>query len=288
MKQSTPELFELVTGSVDNQLSQSEQSSIDAEIAKSAPLQFYAQIERATKKTVQSRQTLRQLTPDSLRLSIIQQLDAIDEQRSIQSQNVINTSNSKTTFSLLKFITSPYRAVASFLVIIMVGYGVSRMVLPNESINFSADNNFCTQSLVNYDLLNTGSASLALKTNNVNELRSYFQSKNLNFTVELPIIDGEFQGATVCEGSSHKIVTVVYKTKDNKLIAMSEMKMDGDNTPLPILDDVKSTVKQGGWYWQKIDNNTSFVAWKKNDVLCAVVSDIPVEQLAKLFSWEKV
>lgn len=288
MKQSTPQLFELVTGSVDNQLSQSEQSSIDAEIAKSASLQFYAQIERATKNTIQSRPSLRQKTPDSLRTSILSQLDAIDEQRSQQSsnENVAPTGKASSVFSML--IARPYRAVASFLLIIMVGYGVSKMVLPYESIKFSSDNNFCSQSLVNYELLNSGSASLALKTNNIEELRNYFKSKNLNFTVELPIIDGEFQGATVCESSSHKIVTVVYKTKDNKLIAMSEMKMEGDKTPLPINDDVKSTVKQGGWYWQKVNNNTSFVAWKKNDVLCTVVSDIPVEQLAKLFSWEKV
>jgi|GEM_PF-3495749 len=287
MKQSTPELFELVTGSVDNQLSQSEQSSIDAEISKSASLTFYAQIERATKKTIQSRPMLRQSTPDSLRTSILQQLDTIDEQRSQQSTNDSTTSTkSSSVFSM--FISRPYRAVASFLLIIMVGYGVSKMVLPNDSIKFSSDNNFCSQSLVNYNLLNTGSASLALKTNNIDELRSYFKSKNLNFDVELPIIDGEFQGATVCEGTSHKIVTVVYKTKDNKLIAMSEMKMEGDKTPLPVNDDVKSTVKQGGWYWQKVNNNTSLVAWKKNDVLCTVVSDIPVEQLAKLFSWEKV
>lgn len=287
MKQSTPELFELVTGSIDNELSQSEQTNIDAEISKSASLAFYAQIERATKNTIQSRQALRHSTPESLRLSIMQQLDTIDEQRSQQSTNESTTlTKSSSVFSM--FISRPYRAVASFLLIIMVGYGVSKMVLPNDSINFSSDNNFCTQSLVNYDLLNSGSASLALKTNNIDELRSYFKSKNLNFNVELPIIEGEFEGATVCEGASHKIVTVVYKTKDNKLIAMSEMKMEGDKTPLPILDDVKSTVKQGGWYWQKFHNNTSFVAWKKNDVLCAVVSDIPVEQLAKLFSWEKV
>lgn len=286
MKQSTPQMFELVTGSVDNQLSQSEQTSIDAEIAKSASLKFYAQIERATKNTIQSRQSLRQTTPEKLRASIFQQLDAIDEQRSQQQSN--ETSSKKSTSLFRTFVARPYRAVASFLLIIMVGYGVTKMVLPTNSINFSSDNNFCTQSLVNYDLLNSGSASLALTTNNIDELRSYFKSQNLNFTVELPVIDGEFQGATVCQGSSHKIVTVVYKTKDNKLIAMSEMKMDGDQTPLPILEDVKSTVKQGGWYWQKVNNNTSFVAWKKNDVLCAVVSDIPVEQLAKLFSWEKV
>lgn len=288
MKQSTPQVFELVTGSIDNQLSQSEQSNLDAEIAKSAPLQFYAQLERATKNTIQSRPSLRQSAPESLRRSILNQLDAIDEQRTQQSKNENVTKPIKSASVFSMFIARPYRAVASFLLIIMVGYGVSKVVLPNESINFSSDNNFCSQSLVNYELLNSGSATLALKTNNIDELRNYFKSKNLNFTVELPIIDCEFQGATVCEGSSHKIVTVVYKTKENKLIAMSEMKMEGDKTPLPIYDDVKSTVKQGGWYWQKVNNNTSFVAWKKNDVLCTVVSDIPVEQLAKLFSWEKV
>lgn len=287
MKQSTPQLLELITGSVDKQLTQSEQTSIDSEISKSESLQFYAQIERATKNTVQTRLALKLTTPESLRLKINNQLDQIDAERSITKYDSNNVSESKIQ-SILSLFSKPYKAVASFLVVILVGYGVNTLLSTKETIEFSQNNNFCTQSLVNYNLLNSGSATIAFKSNKIEELRDYFKSKNLNYTVELPIIDGEFQGATVCEGSKHKIVTIVYKTKENKLIAMSEMKMEGDNTPLPILDDVKTTVKQGGWYWQKSNNNTSFVAWKKNDVLCAVVSDLSVEQLAKLFSWEKV
>jgi hypothetical protein len=288
MKQSTPQLSELITGSIDNQLTQAEQSTVDSEIAKSESLHFYAQVERATKKTIQSRKSLRISTPESLRLYIQYQLDSIDAERakSTETPNPVKVSKFQSFSSL--FFSKPYRTVASFILVILVGFGVTTIMTPSESIKFNQNNNFYSQSLVNFNLINSGSVSLAFKSNNIDELREYFKTKNLNYTVEMPVIDAEFQGATVCEGSNHKIVTIVYKTKENKLIAMSEMKMEGDNTPIPILDEVRTTVNQGGWYWRKINDNTSFVAWKKNDVFCAVVSDIQVEQLAKLFSWEKV
>jgi len=285
MKQLNTQLLELITASVDKQLSHSEQSSIDSQIKESEVLSFYNKIEIATKKAVQSRPLLRHSTPQNIRQSIFLELDKID----------LDNTNENTPIPVVRIksfsfnpFSNPLRSVASFIFVLLIGIGVTKYLNTQDLISFQSDNNFCTQSLVNYSLLNSGSAAITFKTNSSEELKGYFTSKNVNFPVQLPLIDGEILGATVSEINSCMVVTVVYKTKDNKLIAMSEMKLDGEKSPLPINEGILTTVNQGGWYWEQLNNNTSFVVWKKNDVLCAVVSDLPVDKLAKLFSWEKV
>jgi hypothetical protein len=263
----------LIVDAVDDRLSKEEKALFDDHIQVCPGCRNEYELDVITKNFLRHR-LQREKAPANVVMLIKQ---AIESEARLQKQN---------TGLIVSFLRSPWMkaAVVAFILAAATFY----LYIGRSSLYQSGDisNDLMAQSVENYSLVLTGVIQPDKVSNNVDELRSYFDGQ-VDFPVALkPVKDCDWVGAVMSRHDGIPLAHLVYKLPQGIVyVYQANWKEVKEGKRIHLSKSAVASLGQTGWFTDDTNDGYSIVLWLYgDDTICAAVASMDSNTLAALFA----
>jgi hypothetical protein len=263
----------LIVDAVDERLSENEKALFDDHIQVCPGCRNEYELDVITKNFIRHR-LKREKTPADV-VTLIKQ--EIESEAKAQSRN---------TGVIVSFIRSPWMkaAVVAFILVVAAFY----MYIGRSSLYESGDlaNDLMAQSVENYSRVLNGSIQPDKISNNVHELRDFFDGR-VDFPVALkPMKDCDWVGAVMSRHEGVPLAHLVYKVPQGIIyVYQANWKEVKEGKRIHLPKSAIASLGQTGWFADGSNEGYSVVLWLYGeDTICAAVASMDVQSLSALFA----
>ena len=272
------EVLELITAFVDNEIeSKAKEKEIKLIIEKNHELNFEYQIQSFVKSTIKSRVEPVE-TPEYLKNRVINSLVSDIQKRNMKPSRKV---------PLVRLLFKPAFALFVVLSVIVLVFLLSPNNNPERIvIQQSGQSNMFSQAVQNFQRIVSGNLSAQLRSNNIEELKTYFKDQGINYEAVVPLAkDWQLSGAVVSEIQGKKLAHNIYKNSSGKLAYLFQANEDllSKQKILNLSDDLINLVNNGKFFRYN-DHEKSVIVWKCKNNICILVSNDNLNKLEQFAS----
>lgn len=283
------ELHEEITAFVDNRVDEEEyRKKVQQHITYCPDCRAAYELELMTKLAARDR-SARAAAPDSLRDSILEDVDKISRERKEEIQR--SNRSARRSDWLDAFFANYFSPIGIGIALLLVIAGASVLLYQHRGLDVpaglakgggapvkvngvpSAPENFFNKAAKNFDAILAGQLDLEIKTEDSTELRSYFQSNGISYPVVFLPVRAPLAGGVISHHGKRNFAHLVF-TKGSTYLYIFEVPYDalvaGDI--VYVTPDVLKRLDNGEHIWEEPLGNP-LVMYKRGGVVMAAVSN---------------
>ncbi len=141
---------------------------------------------------------------------------------------------------------------------------------------------FREESLKNFQLISSGTLTVAKASQNFDELVAFFRTHGVTYDLVNVPLRAELVGGVVSEHDGTKLAHMVYRRGDTLIYMYQAPEELFERGILALPPSVTPYAETGKWYAETVAHAT-WMFWRVQSVYCSVVANVPKEVLATYF-----
>lgn len=293
------EIHEQVTAYVDNRVDEQEyRAKLEQHISYCADCRKAYEMELMTKLVVRDR-SARAEAPGGLRKAIEGGIDSIaDERRSSQASATQASAERSFLDRLSPALLSPAGFVVAMVLIVagvyllghdssedkILAVGSGEVVVDTARPAIAGPENFINKASANFEAIRQQKLAVGYPTDNQQELTEYFKQQGIGYDAVIQPVRATLAGGVVSQHGSRKFAHWVYTRGDSVLIYFFEVPRNSlqEGEVVYLTPDALERLDKGEKIWQEFGAGQQMVVYKIADLICAIVSNVPKEDLQQI------